>query len=254
MLGFTSLTLEIVRSLRSKPVSAFSHWRLNAYDPSHIPKAHKCLEVLQAATADFPFSRVAVFTDDIHFERTRYILAQAGALKASHEPVLAAAKALEMRTYARAGAIFTVSEIDRDTILGALRPAQDKPVPMVRVLPFSTVPAVAVPAKRSREPGVMLYVGTCHPVAKASIVWLLQKVFPALEAQASAAGMRGKLTLRLVGNGWQALGGTEPFARWVGKGWLHLMGKLEDKLLDEQYERASLFVSPLLNATVSKTA
>ncbi|KAL1519587.1 hypothetical protein AB1Y20_023101 [Prymnesium parvum] len=249
VLGFTSLTLELVRSLRSRPASEFSHWKQSAYDPAHIPKAHHALEVLQAAVKDFPFVRLAIFTDDIHFQRARYILASAAALKPAHERVLAAAKALELRTYARAGVIFTVSEPDRDAISAALRQSSDAPPPMVRVVPFSAAPAASVPPRHAREAGAMLYVGTCHPVAKAGIVWLLQSVFPRLEALASAAGVGGKLTLRLVGNGWQALRGTPPFERWVGNGWLQLLGKLDDAALDALYRRSLLFVSPLLNAT-----
>lgn len=93
MVGFTSLTLEIVRSLRIKSLAAFSRWKSHSYDPSHIPKAHHLLEVLQASTKDFPSARVVVFTDDIHFERARYILKQEGLLKPGHERVLAAVKA-----------------------------------------------------------------------------------------------------------------------------------------------------------------
>ena len=128
---------------------------------------------------------------------------QAEALKASHEPVLAAAKALELRTYNRAGVIFTVSSADRALISEAMRPATDKstdkPVPTIRVVPFATSPvaSAAVAPLQSRERGSMLYVGTCHPVAKASVSWLLQLVFPHLKRRAAAIGVQP--ILRIVG-------------------------------------------------------
>ena len=254
LLGFTSLTLEVSRALLRQPASAFGKWRGDkepGYDPDHVPKAHRALTLLGLAAAEWPQARVVVFTDDVHFERTRHILAQDGALRAAHEPVLAAAKALELRTYARAALVLAISPADRAAILGAPRTPRDAPPLAVAVLPFAAAPLAsrAVTPRAQRERGSMLYVGTCHPVAKAAIVWLLRDVFPHLERLATAAGFATPPRLRLVGNGWLAEAEKPPFAEWAAKGMLELAGKLPDARLAELYQSTELFVSPLRNAT-----
>jgi hypothetical protein len=54
LLGFTSLTLELSRALLRLPASAFGRWRRGGYDPSHAPKAHRCLVMRDWARRDFP--------------------------------------------------------------------------------------------------------------------------------------------------------------------------------------------------------
>jgi hypothetical protein len=64
--------------------------------------------------ADFPTAHLVLFTDDIHFERTRYILRLAGKEALLRAPdtarVLAGAKRLELATYARARLVLLISE------------------------------------------------------------------------------------------------------------------------------------------------
>jgi len=95
----------------------------------------------------------------------------------------------------------------------------------------------------------MLYVGTCHPVAKLGVTWLVRHVLPLLHAQASQGGFQATLTVRIVGNGWKRLRSVAPFAEWANSGVLVFLGKLSDEELAEEYARARLFVSPGLNAT-----
>ena len=107
----------------------------------------------------------------------------------------------------------------------------------------------AVAPLSTRGRGRMLYVGTCHPVAKASVAWLVRSVVPRLVKIASAAGQSAALQLRIAGNGWAHLSTEEPYAPWVTKGTLVFLGKLDDAALAAEYQAARLFVSPLLNAT-----
>lgn len=123
-------------------------------------------------------------------------------------------------------------------------------ISQIREVPFSATTATTINSLSDRQTGAMLYVGTCHPIAKAGVLWLLHQVFPKLASLAHKAGMAEKIKLHLVGNGWQALGASSPFSDWIAKGWLQLHGKLDDAALEAQYAKASIFISPLLNATV----
>ena len=163
---------------------------------------------------------------------------------------------LELSTYASADLVLVISERDRAALLAAPRytanasRAPSAPPLALRVLPFSAapLPASSILPRHAREPGLLLFVGTCHPVAKAGVLWLISAVFPPLERLRLAAGLP-PLQLHLVGNGW---GGGQPepaLASWVAKGMLVLRGKLSGAELVGLYQRASLFVSPLLNAT-----
>ena len=49
-----------------------------ATDALQVPKAHKCAKLLDRVLSDFPTAAAVVFTDDIHFERTRHVLSLAG--------------------------------------------------------------------------------------------------------------------------------------------------------------------------------
>lgn len=99
--AFTSLTLEVSRALLRLPKRSFGQWRDGGYDPSHIPKAHHCLQLLETIGSDFPTAALVLFTDDIHFERTRHILHLAGKdatpMPPEHTRVLASAKQLELQ-------------------------------------------------------------------------------------------------------------------------------------------------------------
>ena len=84
------------------PKRGFARWQSRgSYDPLHIPKAHKCVTLLDAAASDFPTAAAVIFTDDIHFKRSRHILELAGhppPLPEHYTRVLAAAKQFELKT------------------------------------------------------------------------------------------------------------------------------------------------------------
>ncbi|KOO53627.1 hypothetical protein Ctob_015835, partial [Chrysochromulina tobinii] len=260
--AFTSLTLEVSRALLRLPRAAF----------------------------DFPTAHLVLFTDDIHFERTRYILRLAGKEALLRAPdttrVLAGAKRLELATYARARLVLLISEQDASTLrqaMGARYGAPDAPTddapadaeaadappvastteaarstaaaeatPHLGLMPFgaSPLPPSEVAALSARVAGTMLYVGTCHPVAKASVTWLVREVLPRLERRLKrASALRTTPQLRLAGTGWLSLASEAPFAQLVESGTLVVLGKLSVAALAQEYQRATLFISPLLNAT-----
>ena len=256
LFGFTSLTLEVSRALLRLPKRSFEQWRPGGgYDPMQIPKAHRCMMLLDAAATDFPTAAPVVFTDDIHFQRSLHILALAGRaspLSAHMARVLEAAKAFELKIYARARLVLLISNTDRESLMRALPPSgADSGSPALAVLPFGAAPladAEVAPLAR-RDSGRMLFVGTCHPVAKASVTWFVRFVLPGIVKAFSRARLAGRPELRIAGNGWAALAGDLPYAQWIARGNLRIVGKLSPPELEAEYSAARLFVSPLLNAT-----
>lgn len=256
LLGFTSLTLEASRTLLSRPAATGAAWaraggRPEALLPLLAPRAARAVGLLDTALADWPMLRAVVFTDDVHHLRTRAILSQAGSLtrQPSLPPLLAALRAVEMSVYRRSRLTLAISTADRRAIVGALKrsPAADAD-PEVRVLPFgaAAAPDAGVVPAAGRVRGRMLFVGTCHPVAKAGIAWLLDRVMPLLTRDAEP-GVDPVLVL--VGNGWAALREEPPFARWVAAGALEVRGRLSVDELAAEYRAARLFVAPVRNAT-----
>jgi hypothetical protein len=261
IVGFTSLALEVSRTLERVPKSKLEHWQEDGrYDPSHVPKAHHTVQLLEAVSADFPTAVSVVFTDDVHFKRSRDVLELAGRaspISAHHARVLAAAKSLELRTYAKARLLILISEADRSTLaraapeLVAAGDGRMEGVPLVAIVPFRAAPLAnnEVVALRQRWAGRMLYVGTCHPIAKASVTWFVKFVLPQIMRLATTAGSPKGVQLRIAGNGWVHLAKEAPFARWVEQSVLIILGKLSPAALAAEYQKARLFVSPLLNAT-----
>jgi len=259
LLGFTSLTLEASRTLLGRPGATVAAWKRAGYGDEALlrlvaPRAGRSVELLDRALREWPMLRAAVFTDDVHHLRTRAILAQAGALAKtpSLATTLAALRSLEMGIYRRTRLTLTVSNADRLAILSALKHTAadaERPDPEVVLLPFgaSALADSAVAPLGRRARGRMLYVGTCHPVAKAGVAWMLAEVMPKLVALGSAAGLSPSLVL--VGNGWAALQTEAPFERWVGSGALQVCGRLSASELRLEYDAAWLFVAPLRNAT-----
>ena len=185
----------------------------------HLPLGALLIPCTVCGAGGYTYShiwQVLVFTDDIHFSRARRILAPpSGApLPREHARVLASAKALELQTYARARALLLVSAADGEMYRDAVRHA-DTAVPVLSVLPFAAVPlaAAAVAPWGSRTAGRMLYVGTCHPVAKSALEWLVRRVLPSLSTLHT-----GSLQLCVVGNGWLHLASVPPFDEWVRTG------------------------------------
>eukprot|EP00965_Chrysotila_dentata_P183536 6060398-Pleurochrysis_carterae.AAC.1 len=261
-LGFTSLTFEITGAMQRLPASEFGAWRNGSYNGSHAPRAHNALTVLASARRDFPRARVVIFTDDVHFVRTRHILqqarardherrhhgrqsgkgemlakmwhglhivftqawrglwhtvsqslkrrwweellplevtlaeaetrmrirgshpltltcsndaAQAGGLKHALLPAIDGLRDLELSTYSSADVVIAISDDDRAALLEASRARANSSagvMPDVAVVPFSAeaLPDALVTPARDRCVGCMLYVGTCHPVAKAGVL------------------------------------------------------------------------------------
>ena len=257
LVGFTSLTLEVSRALLRLPKSSLVSWRDGKYDPSHVPKAHRCAELLDQSQVDFPTAASILFTDDIHFERTRHVLAlgfkSGNNLHPIPQRVLDASKQFELKTYSKARLVVLISTNDRTTLTKAmpsLRTGEEE-APAVSILPFgaSALADAEVAPLSKRVRGRLLFVGTCHPVARASVSWLVRVVMPKIMRIASAAGQANAVQLRIAGNGWKALASEPPYAEWVEKGNVIMLGKLSDEELDAEYQSSRLFVSPLLNAT-----
>ena len=249
VLGFTSLTLEVSRAVLRLPKSSLGAWRDGKYDPVHVRKAHLCAQLLDQSIADFPTAATVVFTDDIHFQRTQHVLALAGHSgppSPTHARVLSIAKDFELRTYSKARLIVLISEEDERILTGAM-PSR----PAAAILPFGATPVAdieVVPISK-RVRGRLLYVGTCHPVARASVTWLVRMVLPRIARAAGEAGQESPLQLRIAGNGWAHLANEAPFTEWVQRGTVVMLGKLSDEQLLAEYQSSRLFVSPLLNAT-----
>jgi hypothetical protein len=256
VLGFTSLTLEASRTLLIRPAATAVAWRRAGESDEALlsllaPRAARAVSLLDTALSDWPMLRAVVFTDDVHHLRTRAILNQAGTLtrQPTLTPLLTALRAAEMSVYRRSRLTLAISTADRRAILAALkRSPADAADPEVRLLPFGAAasPDSAVAPAKGRAKGRMLFVGTCHPVAKAGIVWLLDRVMPSLTRDAPP-GLAP--TLVLVGNGWAALKEEPPFSRWVAAGALEVRGRLSVDQLAAEYRSARLFVAPVRNAT-----
>ena len=266
VLGFTSLTLEVSRALLRLPKSSLGGWRNGQYDQAHVRKAHQCVQLLDQSIGDFPTAATIVFTDDIHFQRTQHVLALAGRTGAPSPPharVLSIAKQFELRTYAKARLVVLISEEDERTLATAMPSLRTTTTqadattiikaagPATAILPFGATPLSDedISPMSNRVRGRMLFVGTCHPVARASVTWLVRTVLPRIVRLATAAGQATALQLRIAGNGWAHLASEAPFAEWVDRGNVIMLGKLSDEQLAAEYQSSRLFVSPLLNAT-----
>ena len=93
-------------------------------------------------------------------------------------------------------------------------------------------------------------VGTCHPVARASVTWLVRAVLPLIVRIATAAKQGRAVQLRLVGNGWAKLAQEPPYLEMVEKGHLAVLGKLSDEALADEYAAAAHTSLPDLPPTV----
>lgn len=259
LLGFTSLTLEASRTLLARPAATASAWKREGFGGDALlrllaPRAARAVELFQRAMRDWPMLRAVVFTDDVHYLRTRAILVQAGVLarQTTLNGTLTALRSVEMSVYRQSRLTLTVSGADRAAVLAALTETSDGNAssnPAVLVAPFgaNALADGAVTPLALRVPGRMLYVGTCHPVAKAGVAWMLREVMPSLIRRAADAKLNPSFVL--VGNGWAALSSEPSFKKWVDLGVLVIRGKLGVDELRQEYENACLFVAPVRNAT-----
>ena len=254
ILGFTSLTVEVSRVVTRMPAAELDGWQAGGYDPAHVPKAHRCVTLLNAVLRDFPASATIIYTDDVHFQRVQHVLQLSGrmaALSPRQTRVLASARELELQTYSKAHHVLFVADADERAVLDALRgrnaasKLRQQRMPRTSVLPFSTHarPYTHVASAEHRLEGRMLFVGTCHPVAKASIGWFVQSILPLVVHDAPSS------QLRVVGNGWQSAAASAPFAEWVERGALVILGPANASELEQEYQAARLFVAPVLNTT-----